>query len=328
MAKSANQKLKLLYLMKILKDNTDEQHPMSVNEMIEALSGCGVAAERKSIYDDLELLSAFGLDIIKTRGRTTGYYVGAREFELPELRLLVDSVQSSKFITHKKTMELIGKLAALAGRHDAQKLQRQVYVQNRVKSMNESVYYNVDEISEAILTDRQIEFKYYEYTVSKEKRFRRQGARYSVSPFTLLWDDENYYMLAYEGEAGRFKHFRVDKMTAIEATDRPREGKTAFAGKDMSSYTKKVFGMFSGAELNVRLRFKNHLAGAVIDRFGKDVILTPDGEDAFCLTTQVAVSPQFLAWMFAFSSDAEVLSPESVRQQMETQLKATLSLYA
>ncbi len=327
MAKSANQKMKLLYLMRILLEKTDEEHPMSVPEMIAELALYDVSAERKSIYDDIEALRIFGLDIVQTKAKTTGYYVASREFELPELKLLVDSVQSSKFITHKKTLALIKKIESLASMYDAQLLQRQVYVRNRVKSMNESVYYNVDEISFAITSDRQIKFKYFEYDVSKNRRYRHDGAFYSVSPFALLWDDQNYYMLAYESAAGILKHYRVDKMAEIEAAENAREGKEEFEKVDMSAYSQKVFGMFRGNQTMVRMRFANHLAGAVIDRFGKEIMLVPDGKKHFTVTAEVAVSGQFFAWIFGFGTECEILSPECVRGEMKEYTENVLRMY-
>lgn len=316
MAKSEKQKLKLLYIMQYLMQNSDENHPVSVAQIIDELEKHEISAERKSIYSDLEALRDFGLDIVPCRGKTNGYYIASRDFELPELKLLVDSVQSSKFITRKKTLSLIKKIENLASVYDAQLLQRQVYVRDRVKSMNESVYYNVDEISGAISRDRTIRFRYFEYTVDKERRFRRDGAWYEVSPFALMWDNENYYMLAWDAEAGRLKHYRVDKMSAIAVTDRFREGKEAFRRVDMSAYSQKVFGMFTGEEETVRLRFAKRLAGAVIDRFGRDIMLIPDGEESFTISVEVAVSPQFFAWVFGFGTEAEILSPESVRREM------------
>ena len=201
MARSQKQKLKLLYLMRFLLQQSDEQHPVGISQMVDELAAHDIPAERKSLYDDIEALRAFGLDVVQARGKTLGYYIGTREFELPELKLLVDSVQSSKFITQRKTISLIRKIESLASVHDAVLLQRQVYVRNRVKSMNESVYYNVDEISSAITADRMIRFRYFEYTVAKERRFRHDGAYYEVSPYALMWDDENYYMLAYDAAA-------------------------------------------------------------------------------------------------------------------------------
>ena len=324
MAKSANQKLKLLILRDYLLRNSDENHPVTLAQIIEELARYDIKAERKSIYDDIEALRVYGLDIVQNRGN---YYVGQRSFETPELKLLVDSIQSSKFITQKKTMALIKKIEELASVYDAQLLERQVYVRNRVKSMNESVYYNVDSISDAINQDRVIRFQYFEYTVSKQRRIRRDGGWYEVSPFALTWDDENYYMLAWDAEAARIKHYRVDKMLAITITDKKREGKEAFAEVDMSAYTKKVFGMFTGEDRQVKIRLANHLAGAVIDRFGPDVMLIPDGEDHFVVTLELVISPQFFAWVFGFGPDAEIISPEDVREQAANRAKNIAQLY-
>ena len=313
MPKSSNQKLKLLYLMQMLLEQSDENHPLTVQDMIDALSLHDISAERKSIYADLEALRVFGLDIMQSKGKSTGYYIASRDFELPELKLLVDSVQSSKFITHKKTLSLIKKIEGLASQYDAQLLQRQVYVRNRVKSMNESVYYNVDEISGAINRDRAIRFQYFEFDIDKQRRYRHGGKIYEISPFALMWDDENYYMLGYDAEAGKLKHYRVDKMTNIESAEAERSGKELFAGMDMSSYSKQVFGMFTGREQTVKLRFENRLAGAVIDRFGKEIMLIPDGDEHFTVSADIAVSPQFYAWVFGFGTAVEILAPESAR---------------
>ena len=327
MPKSPNQKLKLLVLLRFLERQSDENHPVTMAQMIEELARWDIAAERKSLYDDLEALRLFGVDVVQKRDRSVSYYIGQRDFELPELKLLVDSIQSSKFITQRKTLGLIRKLEALASVHDAQLLERQVFVRNRVKSMNESVYYNVDEISDAINRERAIRFRYYEFTLEKERQFRRRGAFYRVSPFALLWDDENYYMLAWDDEEGLLKHFRVDKMAQITALDEPRRGQEAFRAVDMSAYSQKVFGMFTGEVRKVRLRFARHLAGAVIDRFGKDVMLIPEGEEHFTVTVEVAVSPQFYAWVFGFGDEAEILSPESVRQEMAARIGQIAAMY-
>lgn len=327
MPKSPNQKLKLLYLLRYLMKNSDEAHPVTVQDMIEELARQDISAERKTIYDDIESLRRFGIDVVQRKDKSTGYYVAARDFELPELKLLVDSIQSSKFITQRKTLSLIKKLENLASVYDAQLLERQVYVRGRVKSMNESVYYNVDEISGAISRDRAIRFKYFEFTVAGERRYRHEGAWYIVSPFALMWDDENYYLLAWDASAARLKHYRVDKMTHIEALEQRREGKEAFRKLDMSSYSQRVFGMFAGEEKRVRLRFLNHLAGAVIDRFGKDTILTPDGDEHFIIAVDLVVSPQFFAWVFGFGAEAEILSPESVRRQMGREAASIAALY-
>ena len=327
MARSQKQKLKLLYLMQYLTQNSDEAHPVGIAQMVEMLAAHGILAERKSLYGDLEALREFGLDIVQTRGKTVGYYVGTRDFELPELKLLVDSVQSSKFITQRKTLALIRKIESLASVHDAVLLQRQVYVRNRVKSMNESVYYNVDEISSAITADKKIRFLYFEYTVKKERRYRHDGAFYELSPYALMWDDENYYMLAYDAGTESIRHYRVDKMAQISTLESFRDGREAFKKVDMSAYSKKVFGMFAGEAETVRLRFTNHLAGAVIDRFGRDVMLICEDDEHFSVSIEAVVSPQFYAWVFGFGTEAEILSPARVKEGMAEMARSVLGNY-
>lgn len=327
MAKSANQKLKLLYIARLLMRKSDENHLISTAQIIEELGRNGISAERKSIYDDIESLRYFGLDIIQIKGRQGGYYLGERDFELPELKLLVDSVQSSKFITQDKTYDLIKKIESLASVYDGQLLQRQVYIQNRVKSMNESVYYAVDAISDAITQNKQITYKYFELNLKKERVYRHNGQLYKSSPFALVWDNENYYMIAWDSSANKMKHYRVDKMYGVTMTNEKREGTEAFEKTDMSAYTKSVFGMFGGTEEKVKIRFANHLAGVVIDRFGRDTMIIKDGDEHFTISVDIAISRQFLAWVFAFGTDTEILSPESVREAMKKHADAVFGMY-
>ena len=327
MPKSANQKLKLLYIARLLMRKSDENHLISTSQIIEELSREGISAERKSIYDDIEALRFFGLDIIQVKGRNGGYYLGERDFELPELKLLVDSVQSSKFITQNKTYDLIRKIESLASVYDGQLLQRQVYIQNRVKSMNESVYYAVDAISDAITQNRQITYKYFEFNVKKERVYKHDGQLYKVSPFALIWDNENYYMLAWDSAAEKMKHYRVDKMYGVTMTAEKREGTDVFEETDMSAYTKSVFGMFGGKEEKVKLRFVNRLAGVVIDRFGKDTTIIKDGKEHFTINVDIVISDQFLAWVFAFGTQAEIISPENAREEMKKLADAVYKMY-
>ena len=325
MARSSNQKLKLLYMMDFLLQNTDEDHPVTTAQIISHLAAHDISAERKSIYDDIEALRLFGLDIIRVdSGRSSGYYVAERAFELPELKLLVDSVQSSKFITHKKSSALIKKIETLASIHEARLLSRQVFVKNRIKAMNESIYYNVDEIHRAIAENRKIRFHYFEYNVQKERRFRRDGAWYVISPYALGWDDENYYLVGFDSESGIIKHFRVDKMADIGITAENRDGQDSYTAMDMAVYARKTFGMFTGEETTVKLRFEKDMVGVVLDRLGRDVMLIPDGPEHFTVRTDVVVSPQFFAWIFGFAGKAKILSPESVVKAMEQQLKTVL----
>lgn len=312
--KLSHQKLKLLYLMKILVEKTDEEHTLTVPQMIEELSHYGVSAERKSIYSDLEYLRLFGLDICSRKTKTHDYFVASRDFELPELKLLVDSVQSSKFITHKKSLELISKIEKLTSIPNAKKLHRQVYVSNRVKTFNETIYYNVDRIHEAIAENKQITFKYFEMNVDKKKVYRKNGDLYIESPVALSWDDENYYLITYKQKYDNYAHYRVDKMESIEITDYDRVlNDKPF---DLSEYSKATFGMFGGDEANVSIKFDNELIGVVLDRFGTDVKISKADDKHFVCRAKVAVSPQFLAWVFSFGDCAEIISPNSVIDEM------------
>ena len=329
MARSSYQKLKPLYIMKYLLQNTDEDHPVTVNQIISFLDSQGISAERKSIYSDVEALQYFGLDIVQAgSGRSCGYYVAHRNFELPELKLLVDSVQSSKFITHKKTATLIKKIETLASIHEAQLLNRQVFVKNRIKTMNESIYYNVDEIHNGILKNKKIRFLYFEYNVQKERQYRKNGEYYVVSPFALTWDDENYYMVAYDSDAAMIKHYRVDKMEKISIMEEDRDGLEAYQALDMAVYARKTFGMFTGQEKNVVLRFENHLVGAVLDRLGRDVFIVPDGPDHFTVRTDVIVSPQFFAWVLGFGESAQIIGPAEVVAGMRQHINSVFKLYS
>lgn len=313
MARSEHQKLKLLYLYQMLLHETDETHGLTIPEMIDRLAALGVSAERKSIYDDLAALETFGCDILAARqDRVCRYSLAHRAFELPELKLLVDAVQSSKFLSERKSRELIKKLEGLCSRYEAQSLQRQVYVAGRVKSMNESIYYSIDTIHSAISADRQISFTYFEWTMQKTARFRHEGARYRVSPCALVWDDENYYLVAYDARAGGIRHYRADKMAAIAVEDAPREGKALFESLDPGTYAKKRFGMFGGEETELTLLFASRLAGAVIDRFGKDASTVPADDDHFRLYVRAVVSPQFMGWVAGFGSEVKILAPAFV----------------
>jgi len=328
MPKSSRQKLKILYLAKYLIEHTDEDHPVSVQQLISMLSQQNISAERKSIYSDLEELEQFGLDICCRLEKNTNYYfIGSRTFQLAELEMLIDSVQASKFITEKKTRELISKLQTLASTHQAQALKRQVYVKNRIKSMNETVFINIDALHAAISQDRQIEFLYFEYDLQKKKSYRKNGKTYCVSPYALIWDNENYYLLAYDEAAGIIKHYRVDKMTKIAQTDNARVGNDIFRRIDMSEYTKRAFSMFGGKEEQLTLRFANHLIGVVLDRFGKDIIISRTDEEHFSITTPVIVSPQFFGFLFSLGDDAEIIRPAYVREEMRKQLQSVSERY-
>lgn len=328
MSRGSNQKLKLIYLMKILLEKTDDKHSLTLAEIQDELAEYNITAERKSIYADFEALRTYGLDIVsEQRSRTVYYYVGSRNFELVELKLLVDAVQSSKFITEKKSRQLIKKLEGFASQYEAKELHRQVYVQGRIKTMNESIYYNVDKIHQAIGKNVQIRFQYYQWNVDKEMELRHGGAFYQISPWELIWDDENYYLIGYDHKAGIIKHFRMDKMLKISLLDEIREGKEFFEKVDMASYSKKHFGMFDGEEQSVRLECENRFAGVMIDRFGKEVSLRKTDEEHFVVNVDVAVSRQFLGWIIALGNGVKILGPEAVTAQMHREIDRLVEQY-
>jgi len=327
MAKSSNQKLKLLYLLKMLNEKTDENNTMTINDMIAELERYGITAERKSIYDDLEALRHYGLDITMQKTKTTDYYVASRVFELPELKLLVDAVQCSKFVTHKKSNELIKKIESLASRKQAQSLQRQVFVTNRVKTINESIYYNIDSLHLAIAQNKKVTFKYFDYDIRKEKVFRKNGGKYTVSPYGLSWDDENYYLITFSTKYDGFTHYRVDRMTNIDLIEEERDPLPDKKQFDIAEYTKKVFNMFNGDEVMVNLQLDNSLVNAVVDRFGKDIQIGKVDDDNFNIWIKVAVSSTFFAWISQFGNKVKILSPQNVREQYKQILKDILSMY-
>lgn len=328
MAKGINQKLKLVRLMQIMLEQTDDKHSLTMKQILTELQRYGITAERKSIYTDIEQLRVYGIDIIgEKRNKTYYYHVGEREFELAELKLLVDAVQSSKFITEKKSKKLIKKLEGFLSKYEAKKLQRQVFVSGRIKTMNESIYYNVDMIHEAIASNVKIKFQYYKWDVNKNIVLRHDGAYYYISPWGLLWEDENYYLIGYDSAAGIIKHYRVDKMLSLELTQDKRKGREHFKEYDMAIYTKKHFGMFDGKEERVKIEFENYFAGVVIDRFGKDVIMRKSDDEHFIVNVDVAVSEQFLGWLFALGSGAKIVGPENVVERMREQIKKESIMY-
>lgn len=327
MPKDSMHKLKLLYLADLFRSESDEDHPLTIADMTRALAAHGISAERKSLYSDIELLKQYGMDIVTVKvERANGYALVSRELEMPECKLLVDAVQSSKFITRKKSSELIAKIESLVSRYQANKLDRQVYVANRVKTMNESIYYTVDDIHTAILENRKIRFRYFDRNMRKEKVLRHDGAYYTVSPWALTWDDENYYLIAFDSEANIIKHYRVDKITEISVTDEKREGEEVFSEFDMGVYSKSVFGMFSGKAEYVELLCHASLAGIMLDRFGDLPFRICDGEH-FIVTPKVVLSPQFYSWLFGFSDRVKLLSPENAVWGFKNQLALTSALY-
>lgn len=328
MPKGTNQKFKLYRLAQIMLENTDEEHYITMPEIMAALGKYEITADRKSIYTDLRDLETLDIEVEgEPVGNRYHYHVINRPFELPELKLLVDAIQSSRFITEKKTNALIRKLEKLVSKYDAQKLQRQVYVSGRIKTMNESIYYTVDAIHNAISENRKIRFQYFQWNVKKEMELRHGGAWYHISPWGLAWDNENYYLVGYDSDAGRIKHYRVDKMLRIRISEEEREGREHFQKLDMADYTKKSFGMFGGEEQTVKLLVDNSLVGVILDRFGKDVMLIPADEGHFTVNVDVHVSGLFLGWIFSLGEQVKILSPEGVVKQMKREAERLMRQY-
>ena len=323
MPKGTNQKLKLYYLSKIMKEKTDDQHGLTMPEIQKYLEEYDVTADRKSLYDDLETLKVLGYDIISGKtGKNYTYRVGKKKFEVAELKLLVDAVQSSKFITEKKSRDLIKKITDLASEYEAAQLKREVVVQGRIKTMNESIYYVVDDIHNAISSNRKVRFEYMRWNLQK-KMEPRKDKPYEVSPWALTWDDENYYMIAYDSEEGKIKHYRVDKMRKIAILPEKREGKELFQEFNLAAYAKKSFGMFGGEETTVKLAFKNDIVGVLIDRFGKDIPIHPAKREGWSTThVTVALSDQFLGWIFSLGRNVKIEGPKEVVDKFQSELDA------
>lgn len=325
MAKHENQKHKLFRLFEMLMYETDEAHPLTMAQIISKLSEYGISAERKSIYSDFMALEELGYPVYKNSAKATGYYMEERLFELAELKMLVDAVQSSRFITAKKSRELINKLGKFAG-GSASELSRQVYVEDRIKTANNSTIYSIDSIHTAINANKCLSFKYFEYDGAKNKVFRHDGKRYEVSPCALLWSEENYYLVAYENATDIIKNFRVDKMSDVHVEENERAQNEKTASFNPADYSRKIFGMYGGREELVTLEFRDHLAGVVIDRFGSEhtFIKTDFG---FKVTLRVMISPTFFGWLLGFGDAAHIVSPAPVRNEMLVYLKKAMEAY-
>ena len=310
MPKSDNQKLKIFYILDYLQRNSHQNHPVRASELIDMLQrNYNIACERKTIYSDIAALQDYGVDIESIPGKNGGYYIASRNFELPELKLLIDAVQSSRFLTEKKSRELIEKLCNQCSIYDARLMRRDMLVSGRVKSMNETIYYNVDAIQDAISMNRAISFRYFDWGIDGKRKYREKN--YYASPYGLCQDNENCYLLAHSPRHG-ITSYRVDRMSEITITDDPRTPCPELTGKALTEHANRLFQMFAGDSVNVKMRFHKSLANVVIDRFGRDTILIPDGSEYFNFTVNVAVSPMFLSWVIGFGNKAKILYPQSV----------------
>ena len=325
MPKSDNQKLKILYILDYLQRNSREDKLVRTAELIAMLDReHNIACDRKTVYSDVAALQDYGVDIISVPGKNGGYYIASRNFELPELKLLIDAVQSSRYLTEKKSRELIEKLCTQCNEYDASLMRRNVLVSGRVKSMNETIYYNVDSIQEAITQNKQITFRYFDWDLGCKRRYREK--EYLASPYGLCQDNENCYLLAYAQRHG-ITSYRVDRMTDIQLCEETRIPCPELTGKALHEHANQLFQMFAGDAVNVKMRFHKELINVVVDRFGKDTMLIPDGDDHFNFTVKVAVSPMFLSWVIGFGNKAKILYPDSVAQQCRDLCLQTLNQY-
>lgn len=327
MPKAEKQKQKLLYILKMLHEKSNEEHPIKMDAILAMLDKEGIKAERKSIYNDMDTLRDFGYDIVLTKGKNGGYFLASRDFEAAELKVLVDAVSASRFITAKKSKELITKITKLADDHEAKNLKREVYVVNRVKSDNESIFYNVDEIHRAIDENRQISFKYLEYSINKEVRYRKSGKTYQVSPWALTWNEEKYYLIAYDAEAKVMKHYRVDKIKEIKILNETRLAADGNKHFDVAEYCNQFFGMYSGRKEILTVCFPNNLMSVVIDRFGKDITVHVKDEKSFTARIPVAVSPQLFGWITGLGSEVQIISPAKVVNEYKKYMNQILDKY-
>lgn len=324
MSKSDKQKQKILYVLDFLEKNATQEQPVTAVDLISMLKTHGIEAERKSIYSDISALKEFGVDIITLPGRSGGWYIGMRNFEVPEVKLLIDAVQSSRFLTEKKSRELIEKLCTLCNEEDARLMRQNIWVSGRVKSMNESIYYSIDAIGEAIAKGKQITFRYFNYGIDGQRVYRDR--EYTASPYGLCQDNENCYLLAHSPRHG-VTSYRVDRMADIQLLERTRVPCPELTGKNLYDYASRRFRMYAGTPVEVKLRFHRDLTNVVIDQFGKNTMLFPDGEDHFVFTVRVDESPMFLSWVMGFGSKAEILYPERVKNACRELCREVLGMY-
>ena len=319
----ASKKLKLLYLADYLRRETDEQHPATMQDIMNELARWDITAERKSIYDDLHLLEDYGMDIQTVKGKSFGYYLGERDFQLPELKMLVDVVSASPFLTERKSMELIAKLETLASHCQARDMRRNIFVINRPRTMNEQLYYIVDGISTAINESKKISFRYFDWGVDGSRVYRREGRRYVIDPVALCVEKQ-YYLVAYHSGEGQYRNYRLDRMEGLQVENAPRSPLPP--GFDLGQYAKSMVDMYSGETATVTLRLGKKLLNAALDRFGTDCHARPDG-DSVVVTATVDVSPTLYGWVFQFGQQAEIVAPAAVRQGFAHYLRQVMAQY-
>ena len=326
MPKSDNQKLKILYIRDYLEKNSHEKRLVRASELIDMLQHQhNISCDRKTIYSDIAALQDYGVDIISVPGKNGGYYIASRIFEVTELKLLIDAVQSSRYLTEKKCRELIEKLCQQCSVHDAGLVRRNVQVSGRVRTMNETIYYNVDAIQEAIASGKQISFRYFDYDIRGQRQYRDKS--YIASPYGLCQDNDFCYLLAWSERHG-ITSYRVDRMSGIEILAESRIPCPELTGAAFTDHANRLFQMFAGNMTNVKLRFHKELTNVVIDRFGHGTMLIPEGDGIhFNFTVPVALSPMFLSWVIGFGDKAQILYPQSAVDDCKELCRKALQQY-
>ncbi len=320
-----------LLVLKYLQENTDEYHPKQMGDIIDHLRKCGIEAERKAIYRDFELLRDIGFDVIRTTDSVPAYFLGERPLEMAEAQVCASAVSAARFMTEKKSRELIHKLGDLFGQAQSASFKSRSELARTQKTRNEEIYYNIDRIVNAQTLGKKITFLYFEYLPDKTQRLKRDGRRYSASPYSLMWFEDAYYLICNIDKYQNLSHFRVDRMTRVEVSgedQRPIEEVSEYKNYfDYDDYHRSVFGMFGGDPHNVRIRFSSELATAVFDRFGLDVPVSDIKDGCFTVSVNVRVSPGFISWLTIFGDKAEVLAPKSLRNEIKRMIGALNRVY-
>ena len=324
---SIRQKQKLLVLKDYFETCTDEDHHASVNSIIEYLARQGIKAERKTVYDDVEILIESGMDIEKKKeGHSNEYFLAERTFNDVDLLVLADAVASGKFLSDSKSKQLLKKLQKLTSKYKAPGLNRRVYVAKRPKTFNDKIYYAINEINSAITNKMQISFEYYEYTPEKKAVAKHGGELYYVSPHSLVWEDSNYYLTCYCHKHEKICHYRVDRMKKVVVTENPAIDFTPQQLEEAENLT-KIYRMFSGEAKTVTMEFDNSLANSVIDKFGQDVLMRKISEEKFAVTAEIQISPPFYGWLLQFGEKARLVSPDDAVEDIKKYIEKLLAIY-
>lgn len=330
MAARRGQKIKLLYIIKILTELTDEDHPLSATEICEKLSAYDITAERKAIYDDIECLISFGYDIISTRVPKNGYFLASRDFELPEIYLLGDAVRTAKFISEKKTRELTSKLDGMLSRYQSKKSINGIYIDNSSKTRNEEIFYNIDSINTAISEGKKISFKYGKRVLDNRQITTEYKTR-TVSPYAMTWQDDHYYLICNYEKYDNLMNLRIDRIKSVQILDEPSRHFSEVSDYndtfDVADYTKKLFGMFGGDMQQIKLRCSNKILEQVADRFGENIFITNVTDTHFDFTVKAAVSDGLVTWIMNYGSDIEVITPAELRKKIADRAEKILKIY-